>query len=44
MPHGRLMWISAKENNGVVDLLERVAVFVKKVKEVTAAEEKEEEG
>lgn len=40
MPHSRLMWISAKEGEGVDDLMSRVAIFVKKVKEATAAEEK----
>jgi len=39
MPHSRLMWISAKEGEGVDDLMERVAVFVKKVKGTIAAEE-----
>lgn len=40
MPHSRLMWISAKEGEGVDDLMERVAMFVKKVKEASATEEK----
>ena len=40
MPHSRLMWISAKEGEGVDDLMSRVAMFVKKVKETTAAEER----
>ena len=40
MPHSRLMWISAKEGDGVDDLMERVAMFVKKVKEASAAEER----
>jgi GTP-binding protein len=40
MPHSRLMWISAKEGHGVDDLMSRVAMFVKKVKEANAAEEK----
>lgn len=35
MPHSRLMWISAKEGEGVDDLMERVSMFVKKVKDVT---------
>lgn len=39
MPHSRLMWISAKEGEGVDDLMERVAMFVKKVKEVAVSEE-----
>jgi hypothetical protein len=34
------MWISAKEGEGVDDLMSRVAMFVKKVKETTAAEER----
>eukprot|EP00956_Cyclotella_meneghiniana_P035317 scaffold113786_cov47-Cyclotella_meneghiniana.AAC.2 len=38
MPHSRLMWISAKEAEGVDDLMERVALFVRKVKEVSAKE------
>jgi GTP-binding protein len=37
MPHSRLMWISAKEEEGVDDLMERVAMFVKKVKSVSVA-------
>ncbi|KAL7536448.1 hypothetical protein ACHAXR_007171 [Thalassiosira sp. AJA248-18] len=40
MPHSRLMWASAKEGDGVDDLMERVAMFVKKVKDVSAAEER----
>jgi len=40
MPHSRLMWMSAKEGDGVDDLMERVAMFVKKVKDASAAEEK----
>jgi len=43
MPHSRLMWISALEEEGVDDLMERVAMFVKKVKETTAAEERRRE-
>jgi GTP-binding protein len=39
MPHSRLMWISAKEGEGVDDLMERVAMFVRKVKEVSTKEE-----
>lgn len=39
MPHSRLMWISAKEEDGVDDLMERVAMFVRKVKGALAAEE-----
>lgn len=33
MPHTRLMWMSAKEREGVEDLMRRLAAFVKKVKE-----------
>jgi GTPase len=33
MPHTRLMWMSAKERDGVDDLMLRMAAFVKKVKE-----------
>ena len=33
MPHSRLMWMSAKERNGVEDLMARLAAFVKKVKD-----------
>jgi len=40
MPHSRLMWISALEEEGVDDLMERVAMFVKKVKDASAAEER----
>ncbi|KAL3804060.1 hypothetical protein HJC23_006451 [Cyclotella cryptica] len=40
IPHSRLMWISAKEGEGVDDLMERVAMFVRKVKEVSAREER----
>jgi predicted GTPase len=36
------MWISAKEGEGVDDLMERVAMFVRKVKEVSASEERAE--
>jgi GTP-binding protein len=32
MPHTRLMWMSAKERDGVDDLMGRMNVFVKKVK------------
>ncbi|KAL3827146.1 hypothetical protein ACHAXA_006701 [Cyclostephanos tholiformis] len=39
MPHTRLMWISAKEGDGVDDLMERVAMFVNKVKATLAVEE-----
>lgn len=33
MSHSRLMWMSAKERDGVDDLMVRMASFVKKVKE-----------
>lgn len=33
MPHTRLMWMSAKDRSGVDDLMQRLAAFVKKVKE-----------
>jgi len=33
MTHTRLMWMSAKERDGVDDLMGRMAGFVKKVKE-----------
>jgi GTP-binding protein len=33
MPHTRLMWMSAKERDGVDDLMSRMADFVKKVKQ-----------
>ena len=33
MPHSRLMWMSAKEKEGVDDLMARMAAFVGKVKE-----------
>lgn len=32
MSHSRLMWMSAKEKDGVDDLMVRMAAFVKKVK------------
>jgi GTP-binding protein len=32
MPHSRLMWMSAREREGVDDLMSRLASFVKKVK------------
>ena len=32
MPHSRLMWMSAKEKDGVDDLMARLAAFVRKVK------------
>lgn len=34
MSHSRLMWMSAKERDGVDDLMTRLAAFVKKVKTV----------
>lgn len=40
LPHSRLMWISALEEEGVDDLMERVAMFVKKVKGAIAEEER----
>eukprot|EP00977_Amphora_coffeiformis_P000368 scaffold98_cov172-Amphora_coffeaeformis.AAC.22 len=33
MPHTRLMWMSAKEREGVEELMTRLAAFVKKVKD-----------
>ena len=36
MPHSRLMWMSAKEKDGVDDLMSRMAAFVKKVKDSAA--------
>lgn len=33
MPHSRLMWMSAKEKDGVDDLMARMSTFVSKVKE-----------
>jgi GTP-binding protein len=39
MPHSRLMWISAKEGDGVDELMGRVAMFVDKVKGAIAADE-----
>jgi GTP-binding protein len=35
MSHSRLMWMSAREGDGVDDLMMRMATFVKKVKAVT---------
>jgi 50S ribosomal subunit-associated GTPase HflX len=35
MSHSRLMWMSAKEGNGVDELMKRLAGFVKKVKTTT---------
>ena len=37
MPHTRLMWMSAKEHEGVDDLMARLAAFVKKVKQSNEA-------
>jgi GTPase involved in cell partitioning and DNA repair len=37
MSHSRLMWMSAKERDGVDDLMIRMAAFVKKVKGATEA-------
>ena len=36
MPHTRLMWMSAKEKDGVDDLMIRLEMFVKKVKQAAA--------
>jgi GTP-binding protein len=36
MPHSRLLWMSAKEKEGVDDLMGRLAAFVQKVKESTS--------
>lgn len=36
MPHTRLMWMSAKEKDGVDDLMIRLETFVKKVKMASA--------
>lgn len=33
MPHSRLMWMSAKEKDGVDDLMIRMQTFVQKVKD-----------
>ena len=35
MSHSRLLWISAKEKQGVDELMTRLAAFVKKVKHVS---------
>ena len=43
MPHSRLMWISALEEEGIDDLMERVAMFTTKVKGALAADEKQKE-
>jgi len=37
MPHSRLMWMSAKERDGVDDLMTRLSAFVKKVKQAPNA-------
>jgi GTP-binding protein len=37
MSHSRLMWMSAKEKDGVDDLMVRMAAFVKKVKSAPSA-------
>ena len=39
MPHSRLLWMSAKEKDGVDDLMGRLASFVQKVKETSAEDE-----
>ena len=36
MSHSRLMWMSAKERDGVDDLMIRMAMFVKKVKSASS--------
>ena len=36
MSHSRLMWMSAKEKDGVDDLMTRMAMFVKKVKSASS--------
>ena len=36
MSHSRLMWMSAKEKDGVDDLMIRMAMFVKKVKSASS--------
>ena len=36
MSHSRLMWMSAKERDGVDDLMTRMAMFVKKVKSASS--------
>jgi GTP-binding protein len=40
MPHRRLLWMSAKNRQGVDELLLRLAAFVEKVKAATAEQEK----
>ena len=37
MPHSRLLWMSAKERDGVDDLMIRMSAFVKKVKESSSS-------
>lgn len=37
MPHSRLMWMSAKEKDGVDDLMRRMSSFVKKVKAASSS-------
>jgi GTPase len=39
IPHSRLLWMSAKERDGVDDLMVRLASFVKKVKDLKAEHE-----
>jgi GTP-binding protein len=41
MPHGRLMWMSASERDGVDDLMTRLSAFVQKVKSVAKQEQEE---
>jgi GTP-binding protein len=43
MPHSRLLWMSAKNRQGVDDLLLRLAAFVEKVKTATAAQEQQQQ-
>jgi GTPase len=43
MPHSRLMWMSAKEKEGVDDLMARMAAFVDKVKETKETEARREQ-
>jgi GTPase len=38
MPHTRLLWMSAKEREGVDEVMTRLAVFVEKIKQVKEAE------
>lgn len=38
MPHSRLMWMSAKEREGVDDLMKRMSAYVKTVKEIDSSD------